>query len=231
MKKNILVAAALLLSVAFLQACNSGDTKSETTSDTTAHSGASTAGHENDGAGSGEHDQMMKKMMNDMNAVKMTGDFDLDFANMMIPHHQSAVDMAEQYIPKAKDEKIKSMAQNIINAQKKEIEELRTMITSHKPTTEKKEEHSASGHDAGGHSELMDAMNKMMEEMKSMKMTGDADKDFVTMMIPHHKSAVDMAENEISHGKNVQMKQFAQKVIDDQSKEISEFQSWLNNNK
>jgi uncharacterized protein (DUF305 family) len=231
MKKNILVAAALLLSVAFLQACNSGDTKSETTSDTTAHSGASTAGHENDGAGSGEHDQMMKKMMNDMNAVKMTGDFDLDFANMMIPHHQSAVDMAEQYIPKAKDEKIKSMAQNIINAQKKEIEELRTMIASHKPTTKKKEEHSASGHDAGGHSELMDAMNKMMEEMKSMKMTGNADKDFVTMMIPHHKSAVDMAENEISHGKNVQLKQFAQKVINDQSKEINEFQSWLNNNK
>ena len=230
MKKNILVATALLLSVAFLQACNSGDTKSETTSDTTAHTDAASGTHENHGAGSGEHDQMMKKMMDDMNAVKMSGDFDLDFANMMIPHHQSAVDMAEQYIPKAKDEKIKSMAQNIINAQKKEIEELRTMIANHKPA-EKKEEHSASGHGADGHNELMDAMNKMMEEMKGMKMTGNADKDFVTMMIPHHKSAVDMAENQISHGKNVQLKQFAQKVIDDQSKEISEFQSWLNNNK
>ncbi len=36
-----------------------------------------------------------------------------------------------------------------------------------------------------------------------------------------------MAENEISHGKNVQLKQFAQKVIDDQTKEINGFQSWL----
>ena len=228
MKKNILMAAALLLSVALLPACNSDNSKSET-SDTSAHTNAA-GGHENHGASTGEHDQMMKKMMDDMNAVKMTGDFDLDFANMMIPHHQSAVDMAQEYIPKAKDEKIKSMAQNIINAQMKEIEELRTMIAAHKPA-EKKEEHSASGHDTGGHSELMDAMNKMMEEMKSMKMTGNADKDFVTMMIPHHKSAVDMAENEISHGKNVQLKQFAQKVINDQSKEINEFQSWLNNNK
>ena len=230
MKKNILVATALLLSVAFLQACNSGDTKSQTTSDSTTHTDAASNTHENHGSGTGEHDEMMKKMMNDMNAVKMTGDFDLDFATMMIPHHQSAVDMAEQYIPKAKDEKIKGIAQNIINAQKKEIEELRTMIAAHKPA-EKKEEHSAAGHGAEGHSELMDAMNKMMEEMKSMKMTGNVDKDFVTMMIPHHKSAVDMAENQISHGKNVQMKQFAQKVIDDQSKEINEFQSWLNNNK
>lgn len=69
----------------------------------------------------------------------------------------------------------------------------------------------------------MEAMNKMMNEMKGMKMTGDADKDFVMMMIPHHQSAVDMAENEISHGKHVEMKKFAQKFIDEKSKEIKEF--------
>ncbi len=69
----------------------------------------------------------------------------------------------------------------------------------------------------------MEAMNKMMNEMKGMKMTGDADKDFVMMMIPHHQSAVDMAENEISHDKHVEMKKFAQKFIDEKSKEIKEF--------
>jgi uncharacterized protein (DUF305 family) len=230
MQKNNLIATALLLSVAFLQACNGGSTTAESSSDTATHAATATSSHENHGASTGEHDQLMKKMMDDMSAVKMTGDFDLDFANMMIPHHQSAVDMAEAYIPIAKDEKIKTIAQNIINAQNKEIKELRTMIANHKPAR-KKEEHSAAGHGAEGHSELMDAMNKMMDEMKGMQITGNADKDFVTMMIPHHKSAVDMAENEISHGKNVQLKQFAQKVIDDQSKEINEFQSWLNSNK
>ena len=218
MKKNILIAAAFAVSISFLQACNGGST--------TEHTHDSASGHENHGAETGKHDQMMKKMMDDMNAVKMSGDFDLDFANMMIPHHQSAVDMAEAYIPNAKDDKIKSMAQNIINAQKKEIEELRTMIANHKPA-EKKEGHSSAGHGAEGHNELMDAMNKMMDKMKSAPMTGNADKDFVTMMIPHHQSAVDMAENEISHGKNVEMKKFSQKVIDDQSREIKEFEEWL----
>lgn len=185
MKKNVLIIAALILSIAFLQACNGGSTKSETTSDTATHSDASAATHENHGSANAGHDQMVKEMMDDMNGVKMTGDFDLDFANMMIPHHRSAVDMAESYIPKAKDEKIKSMAQNIIDAQKKEIEELRTLIANHKPA-EKKEEHSASGHGSEGHNELMEAMNKMMDKMKGMKRSGNADKDFVTMMIPHH---------------------------------------------
>ena len=226
MKKNFLMAAALMFSFAFMQACKDSSTSTETKSDTAMQHDAMSGTHDMNSSGSGEHDGMMKKMMDDMNAVKMTGDFDLDFANMMIPHHQSAVDMAEMYIPKATNEKIKSMAQNIISAQKKEIEELKTMIASLKPA-EKKEGHANGGHGADGHNELMDAMNKMMNEMKGMKMSGDADKDFVAMMIPHHKSAVDMAENQISHGKNVQLKQFAQKVIDDQSKEIKEFEAFL----
>jgi uncharacterized protein (DUF305 family) len=40
-----------------------------------------------------------------------------------------------------------------------------------------------------------------------------------------------MAENEISHGRNIEMKRFAQQVIDDQSREINEFQTWLTRNK
>jgi uncharacterized protein (DUF305 family) len=104
------------------------------------------------------------------------------------------------------------------------------MVANHKPA-EKKEEHADAGHAGGEHNELMETMNKTMDKMKGMQMTGDADKDFVMMMIPHHQAAVDMAENEISHGKHVEMKKFAQKIIDDQSNEIKEFQSWLDNNR
>jgi uncharacterized protein (DUF305 family) len=223
MKTNYLISAALIVAFCFFQSCNGGD-KNAKGADTASHDNSATGGHNNHSS-NGEHDRMMKKMMDDMAAVKSTGDFDLDFAGMMIPHHQGAVDMSEAYLSKAKDEKIKSIAQNIINSQTKEIEELKALMASHKPA-EKKEE-KASGHAGGGHNELMEAMNKMMDEMKGIKMTGDADKDFVTMMIPHHQSAIEMAENEISHGKNVQMKQFAQKVINDQSKEINEFKTWL----
>jgi uncharacterized protein (DUF305 family) len=225
MIKYILIAVVIALAIPFMQACNDSSTTKETTSDTAMK--MDDAGmHDMNASGNAEHDNMMKKMMDDMSAIKMSGDFDLDFANMMIPHHQSAVDMAEMYLPKAKDEKIKTMAQNIINEQKKEIEYLKQMIANHKPSSNK-DEHAGAGHAGGEHNELMGAMDKMMNEMKGMKMTGDADKDFVMMMIPHHQSAVDMSENEISHGKHVEMKKFAQKMIDDQSREIKEFEEWL----
>jgi len=230
MKKNILVATAFGISIAFLQACNDSTTSSETTSDTATHNESTAGTHTNMGETNSEHDQMMKKMMDDMNAVKMSGDFDHDFASMMIPHHQNAVDMAENYLPKGKDEKIKGMAQQIISSQKKEIEELRTMVSNHKPV-QNKQGQADPGHAGGEHNELMEAMNTMMNKMKGMQMTGDADKDFVTMMIPHHQSAVDMAEHEISHGKQLETKKFAKKVIDDQTTEIKAFQDWLTSRK
>jgi len=49
----------------------------------------------------------MNSMMDRMKNVKMTGDFDIDFANMMIEHHQGAIDMSEQEVSSGKDEKIK----------------------------------------------------------------------------------------------------------------------------
>ena len=61
----------------------------------------------------------------------------------------------------------------------------------------------------------------------AMKMTGDADKDFVTMMIEHHQGAVDMARDELRDGKDPKIRDMAQKIIDSQKKEIGEFEAWL----
>ena len=61
----------------------------------------------------------------------------------------------------------------------------------------------------------------------AMKMTGDADKDFVTMMIEHHQGAVDMARDELRDGKDPKIRDMAQKIIDAQKKEIAEFEAWL----
>jgi len=225
MKSTILITAALFTAGLFLQSCdNSSSNSVKTDTDTTMSKmeGMDNMDMKNMNNGMMES---MNNMMVSMNAMKMTGDFDLDFANMMIPHHQSAIDMAQAYLPKGKDDKIKTMAQNIIAAQKKEIEELKSMIANHKPADTK--DNSDAGHAAGGHNELMETMNKMMDKMKGMKMSGDADKDFVVMMIPHHESAVTMAEDEISHGKHYELKKMAQKIIADQNKEIKEFNDWL----
>ncbi len=64
------------------------------------------------------------------------------------------------------------------------------------------------------------AMTKMMNDM-TVKPTGDIDRDFALMMIPHHQGAVDMALAELRYGKNEQLRRIAQEIIVDQLQEIA----------
>jgi hypothetical protein len=67
------------------------------------------------------------------------------------------------------------------------------------------------------------AMDRMMKAMMAAP-SGDVDADFVTMMLPHHKGAIDMAVAELRHGKNEQLKRIAQEIIVDQQQEIAAMQ-------
>ena len=60
----------------------------------------------------------------------------------------------------------------------------------------------------------------MMNDM-AVKPTGDVDRDFVAMMIPHHQGAIDMAVTELRYGKNEQLRRIAQEIIVDQQQEIA----------
>jgi hypothetical protein len=64
------------------------------------------------------------------------------------------------------------------------------------------------------------AMTKMMNDMAA-KPTGDIDRDFAAMMIPHHQGAIDMAVIELRYGKNEQLRRIAQEIIVDQMQEIA----------
>jgi hypothetical protein len=64
------------------------------------------------------------------------------------------------------------------------------------------------------------AMTKMMAEM-TVKPTGDVDKDFVAAMVPHHQGAIGMAQAELRHGRNEQLRRQAQEIIVDQTQEIA----------
>lgn len=70
------------------------------------------------------YEEAMGKMMQDMK-MPMSGDADKDFAMMMMHHHQGAIDMAEVELKYGKDETLRAMAGKIIEAQKKEIQELK----------------------------------------------------------------------------------------------------------
>ena len=64
------------------------------------------------------------------------------------------------------------------------------------------------------------AMIKMMNDM-AIKPTGDIDRDFAVMMIPHHQGAIDMAISELRYGKNEQLRRIAQEIIVGQMQEIA----------
>lgn len=64
------------------------------------------------------------------------------------------------------------------------------------------------------------AMAKMMDGM-AVEPTGDVDRDFVAMMVPHHQGAIDMAIALLRHGHNEQLKRLAQEIIVTQQQEIA----------
>ena len=72
-----------------------------------------------------------------------------------------------------------------------------------------------------------DAMSVMHSGMHSAPHTGDPDRDFVTMMIPHHQGAIDMAKALLLYGKDEQLKRLAQEIIADQQNEVQLMQLWL----
>ena len=76
------------------------------------------------GAGGMDIKAMMGHMNEKMSAMPMSGNTDVDFAAMMRVHHQGAIEMAEAELKTGKNVRMRTMAKNIISAQKKEIEQL-----------------------------------------------------------------------------------------------------------
>lgn len=71
------------------------------------------------------------------------------------------------------------------------------------------------------------AADKAMMQDMDVPYTGDPDVDFRTHMIPHHTGAVAMAKVALRYAKDPATKAMAQKIIDDQTTEISDMEAWL----
>jgi uncharacterized protein (DUF305 family) len=69
----------------------------------------------------------MERMSRDMN-MPMSGNADRDFAAMMIPHHQSAIDMARVALEQARDPEVRTLAEAVIREQEREIVQLRGIL-------------------------------------------------------------------------------------------------------
>ena len=166
--------------------------------------------------------QSMTKTNTEMNNAKMNGDFDYDFANLMIMHHQMAIDMSRVQIEKGSDQTIKNMANGIVVAQEIEIREMQQFIQNYKiPKTNNQTSNSY---------KIATEMKSMMDKMNAVKMFDDIDKDYVAMMIPHHESAVAMAKMQLQFGTQNVLVDLSKNIIEDQSFEIDEFKNWQTKN-
>lgn len=152
---------------------------------------------------------------------------DVAFAQEMIPHHQQATEMAALAESRTTNEDVRLLAAAIGEAQKPEIDAMSGWL---KTWGEKVSSDSSGGHDMSN----MDgsaAMPGMMSDsdMKGLEATtgDDFDQMFLTMMIRHHKGAIEMAKTEEMDGKYPAAVDLAKKIQSDQAAEITTMEALL----
>lgn len=147
---------------------------------------------------------------------------DTTFAQMMIVHHEGAIEMADLAVEKADTEEVRALSEDISAAQGPEIEKMQSWLSAWGEETAP-----ATGTDGMDHGDMdmgdmeMDGMDQqeVMAQLQTLSGT-DFDQRFLELMIMHHRGAVEMAESELQDGRNPQALELAQKIIDDQRDEM-----------
>lgn len=114
-------AAVLFVALVFSAPVLSGAQAADGASEHSAHE--SSAKGKSKGSPSHQMHHSMMDGMKGMSKMRMTGDMDRDFAMMMKKHHEDGLKMAQHELDHGKDAKMREMAKNIMDAQKKEIAE------------------------------------------------------------------------------------------------------------
>ncbi len=142
-------------------------------------------------------------------------DADVMFAQMMIPHHREAVEMAAMADGRAAGAQVKDLAAKIKAAQQPEIDTMAGWLTAWGKTPMPD---MSGGMDHGG---MPGAMSKA--DMAALQAAKGAafDKQFLTLMIEHHEGAVEMAQEQVSKGSNQEAKALAATIVTDQQAEIA----------
>ncbi|USZ15741.1 DUF305 domain-containing protein [Moraxella sp. FZLJ2107] len=163
--------------------------------------------------------QSMNTMHDAMVVAAKSANADVAFAKGMIPHHQGAIEMAKIQLEYGKDDAMRKLAQDIIDAQGMEIEFMQNWLSTAKDADRTDE--------TSDHAKAYLSDMALHERMMAGVHHADADAAFVLGMIPHHQSAIEMAKIELQYGTDDQMRNLAQGIIDAQDPEITLMQNWL----
>lgn len=148
---------------------------------------------------------------------------DVQFAQMMIPHHAQAIEMADLAATRANDPELKALAAQIKAAQQPEIDTMNGWL----------KEWGQPSAQPGGHNmpSMGPSMPGMMseEDMNKLKAASGADFDrqFTRMMIAHHNGAIQMARDATRNGSNPAVIQLAIAIEQAQTSEVAQLQKIL----
>ncbi|MFM9588239.1 DUF305 domain-containing protein [Streptomyces scabiei] len=148
---------------------------------------------------------------------------DVAFAQMMIPHHEQALEMARLAEDRASDTEIEEIAATIEKAQDPEI---RTMKGWLKSWNEPTDVASMPGMEHGGGDGKGMMADADMEHLKSLK-NAAFDAAFAEMMIEHHEGAIAMARDEQRDGGYTDAKAMAGDIVKGQSAEVERLKDIL----
>lgn len=208
--------------------CSDGRDASGTATDSTA-SHHSSKQSQISGSGDGRNDTstmtgrtmmtMMHAMMDSMASVKPSGSVDHDFAQLMRLHHISATEMARMEIARGSDKEMKAMAEKMLADQEKEIGSFNAFLSANPPK-------------GGGNDAFFKQSQTIMSGMHmNMGEGGSIDRQFATLMIPHHQSGIDMAKAYLQAGAaNTGLKTVANNIVQTQQQEIAAMKTWLGKN-
>ena len=153
-------------------------------------------------------------MGNNKSASAFSGT-DIMFAQMMIPHHQQAVDMSTLAETRTTNPEVLALAKQIKDAQAPEIKQMTAWIESSGSSTDM-------GHDMGMGGMLTDEQMTALENAQGAAF----DKLYLEGMIGHHEGALQMATM-IENSSNSEAKELAANIIKSQSAEIEKMKQML----
>lgn len=168
-----------------------------------------------------EQDAIMMRMMQDMESISHSGNASVDFLTGMIPHHEAAIAMSENYLnSNAQNPQLKALATDIITVQNMEIQQMNTMIESLKTASTENTENAAA---------YLTKYDAMMAGHHTMHANGytSVDEAFADGMILHHQMAVDMAKAILGHTEDPETQRLAENIITAQEQEINQMKEIL----
>ena len=208
---------ALLFAVALALASCAGSGSSSAEQGSSEQDGGEESGDDMQGMDHSNMDMGSEGMMEASEMLMENGEYsDERFIDAMVPHHQGAIDMAEVALENAEHPELLQLAENVISTQQGEIEQLRSIKeqefgTSEVPTQMSPEE--------------MEMMG--MEDPAELANQRPFDEAFINAMIPHHESAISMAQVALAESDNPAVRDLAGRIVDDQTREIEQMRGWL----